>query len=240
MHDKAAPELAVDEGTQALFDEAVEVGRRAREYVPGGVLIDFPPWEHAASVAATRAALSAGADVIYEAGFLADDVFVAADILVREPDGFTLVEVKMGLGVKPEHLADAAIQTYVARRSGVDVRRLEIMHLSRDCVFPNLSNLFVREEVTDKVERLLPAIPDEIAAPAESGPRRRPTSSPPARMRGRSWRTTRASRRRASTRSSPPRRSWRTHCWASRRSCATLFPSCVRTSTTRRSVEAST
>lgn len=164
VHDKAALELAVDAGTQALFDQAIEVGRRAREYVPGGVLIDFQPWEHAASVAATRAALSAGVDVIYEAGFLADDVFVAADILVREPDGFTLIEVKMGLGVKPEHYADAAIQTYVARRSGIDVRRVEIMHLSRECVFPDLSNLFVREDVTDKVEQLLPAIPDEIAA----------------------------------------------------------------------------
>ncbi|CAN5648198.1 hypothetical protein BH23GEM1_BH23GEM1_06800 [soil metagenome] len=163
-HEKAAAELAVDSGTQAIFDQAREVGRRARAYVPGGVLIDFPPWEHSESVAATRAALAAGATVIYEAGFLADDVFVAADILLKEPDGFTLIEVKMGLGVKPEHYGDAAIQTYVARKSGLDVRRVEIMHLCRECVFPDLSNLFVRQDITEQVEKLLPAIPDEIAA----------------------------------------------------------------------------
>src|SRR5688500_3695110 len=115
-HEKTAPELAIDEGTQAIFDQAHEVGRVAREHVPGGVLIDCKPWEHAESVAATRAALSSGIPVIYEAGFLADDVFVAVDILVRDPGGwYTLIEVKMGLGVKSEHHADAAIQTHVAR-----------------------------------------------------------------------------------------------------------------------------
>lgn len=163
-HEKASPELVVDDGTQAIFAQAHEVGRVARDYVPGGVLIDCKPWEHAESVAATRAALSAGARVIYEAGFLADDVFVAADIIVKEPDGFTLIEVKMGLGVKPEHYADAAIQAYVARKSGIDVRRVEIMHLCRNCVFPDLSNLFVRQDVTAEIETLLPAIPEEIAA----------------------------------------------------------------------------
>ena len=164
VHDKAAAELTVDEGTQALFDQAHEVGRAARAHVPGGVLIDRKPWEHAESVAATRAALDGGARIVYEAGFLADGVFVAADMLLKDPAGFTLVEVKMGLSVKPEHYADAAIQTYVARRSGMDVRRVEIMHLCRDCVFPDLSNLFVREDVTEHVEKLLPSIPDEIAA----------------------------------------------------------------------------
>lgn len=163
-HEKASPELAVDDATQAIFDQAHEVGRAARKHVPGGALIDFKPWEHAESVAATRAALSAGATVIYEAGFLADGVFVAVDILSKEPDGYTLIEVKMGLSVKPEHYADAAIQAYVARKSGIDVRRVEIMHLSRDCVFPDLSNLFVRQDVTESVEKLLPAIPDEIVA----------------------------------------------------------------------------
>lgn len=164
IHDKTAAETVVDDGTRALFDQAIYVGRVARDHVPGGVLINFQPWEHAESVAATRAALSGGAGVVYEAGFLADDVFVAADILVREPVGFTLIEVKMGLGVKPEHYADAAIQTYVARRSGLDVRRVEIMHLCRECVFPDLSNLFVRQDVTEQVEKLLPDIPAEIAA----------------------------------------------------------------------------
>lgn len=163
-HEKSAPELAIDSATQALFDRANEIGRMAREYIPGGKLINFPPWEYAESVAATRAALASGVPVIYEATFLADNVFVAADILVNGSDGFTLIEVKMGFSVKPEHYADAAIQVYVARRSGLDVRRVEIMHLCREGVFPNLANLFTRVDVTAKVEELLGPIPQEIAA----------------------------------------------------------------------------
>jgi hypothetical protein len=38
------------------------------------------------------------------------------------------------------------------------------MHLCRDCVFPDLANLFVRQDVTEQVETLLLDIPAQIAA----------------------------------------------------------------------------
>src|SRR5206468_1217666 len=44
------------------------------------------------------------------------------------------------------------------------VRRAEVMHLNRDCVYPDLGNLFTRVDVTPLVESRLWQVPDEIAA----------------------------------------------------------------------------
>src|SRR6185369_5776968 len=91
-----------------------------------------------------------------------DGVFVAVDVLERRRRGFRLVEVKSTLDVKEPHLPDVAIQLHVLRRAGLDMRRAEVMHLNRECSFPDLSNLFVRDDVTGDAEALLPAIPRQV------------------------------------------------------------------------------
>lgn len=159
-----APELAVDASTQFVFDQGNEVGELARTWFPGGRLIDFPHHEIEEKVAATSDALRRGVPAIYEASFIADDVFVAVDVLERTDAGFTLVEVKSSSNKKPEHVPDATIQTHVLRASGIDVRRVEVMHLNKACRYPDLSNLFARTDVTAEVEELLPDFPAEINA----------------------------------------------------------------------------
>ena len=109
----------------------------------------------------TRAAIEAGANVIYEASFFEDGVFVAVDVLHRNGSGWTLTEVKSTTRVKNEHLLDAAVQTHVLRRAGFPVERVELMHLDRNCTHPDLSNLFFRADVTEEVDDLLPTIPSE-------------------------------------------------------------------------------
>jgi len=52
----------------------------------------------------------------------------------------------------------------VLRRAGLSVERADLMHLNPDCRYPDLSNLFVREDVAAPVEGVLLGIPDEIAA----------------------------------------------------------------------------
>lgn len=161
VHEKDAPELQVDAGLQAVFDHGSYVGEVAREHIPGGVLIDLPHYEVRERVAATKRALEGGAKVIYEASFLADDVFVAVDILHRKRRRWTVTEVKSTTKVKPEHIPDVAVQTHVVRRAGLEVARSELMHLSRECRHPNLTDLFAREDVTERVEQKLPQIPRE-------------------------------------------------------------------------------
>lgn len=159
VHEPNAPELTPDAQTQAIFDQGTNVGELARTYVPGGTLIDFPYFQTQKKIEATTAALAAGAPVIYEASFSADRVFVAVDILERLRDGFGLIEVKSSTGAKDEHYPDAAIQVHVLGSAGLDVGRVEIMHLNRACTFPDLSDLFVRTDVTREVADLLPEIP---------------------------------------------------------------------------------
>jgi predicted RecB family nuclease len=159
VHEPDAPELVAAAVERFRLDQGTKVGERAREYVPGGCLIDIPHDRIEERVAATSAALAAGARVVYEASFLADRVFAAVDILERRGDGFGLIEVKSSTTVKPEHLPDVAIQMHVLRRAGLEVTRAEVMHLNRACTYPDLSDLYVREDVTSGVVALLPAVP---------------------------------------------------------------------------------
>lgn len=87
VHEPASPELVPDAALQTVFDNGTRVGEVARGYVPGGVLIDRPYTDYDGKLGATQEALASGAPAIYEASFVADHVFVAVDILVREPRG---------------------------------------------------------------------------------------------------------------------------------------------------------
>src|SRR5712692_4367003 len=163
VHESNAPELAPDKGQQNRFAQGQEVGERARQYVPGGALIDLPFYQYDNKVAATRAALERQLPALYEAWFLADNTYVGVDILERTARGYGVIEVKASNSRKAEHLPDAAVQVHVLRRSGLQVERAEVMHLNSECRYPDLSNLFVREDVTPLVEGALIGVPDELA-----------------------------------------------------------------------------
>lgn len=164
VHEREAEEFASDRAQEAVFEQGARVGEAARANVPGGVLIDLPHDDYSARVAATREAIEAGARVIYEAAFSVDGVFVAVDILQKTRRGWRVVEVKSTVSVKEQHLPDLAVQVHVVRGSGLDVVAAELMFLNRECRYPDLSNLFVREDRTAEVEALLPWIRRQIRA----------------------------------------------------------------------------
>lgn len=152
VHEPSAPELQPDAATQAVMDRGTRVGELARSYVPGGVLIDFPHNAYSERFARTNEALQNGAPAIYEASFRADGVFTAVDILKREERGFLLIEVKSTTSFKEHHIPDVAVQAHVLRQNGVDVVSAEVMHLNRECAYPDVSNLFVRSDVSEAVQ----------------------------------------------------------------------------------------
>ena len=157
-----APELAVDPVTQQVFDNGTLVGQVARERFAGGVLLDYAPWQYRERCDATRAAMAADRSALFEASFSANGVFVAVDILERDGDSHRLIEVKSTTKQKSEHIPDVAIQLHVLRAAGVGVSKVEVMHLNRDCHFPDLSNLFTRVDVTDQATALQDGIPDQV------------------------------------------------------------------------------
>jgi hypothetical protein len=159
VHERDAPELVPDDSLRAIFDQGIRVGELARERFPGGVLIASD--EH--RVDATRCAIDSGATTLFEASFIGGDVFAAVDVLLREADGWRLIEVKSTTSVKDEHVADAAVQAFVLEQAGLRVHVVEIMHLNRACAHPDLSNLFMRVDVTSRVLEQLPRVPTRVS-----------------------------------------------------------------------------
>src|SRR5262245_29380947 len=161
VHQPNAPELVPDETLAAIFEQGIRIGETARRYVPGGTLVDLPHRALEDRVALTRQLIDSGVPAIYEATFFKDGVRVDVDILERHEGAVGIVEVKSSSRVKEPYLADAAIQTHVVSRSGHPVDRVEIMVLNRACRHPDLSNLFVRHDVTSQVTDLLDSMPVE-------------------------------------------------------------------------------
>jgi len=153
-----------DPVARSIMDEGARVGEAARAHFPGGVLIDLPHDQVQERVEATVRALARREPAIFGATFAEDGVMVAVDILAREDETHTLIEVKSSSSIKTHHLWDAAIQAYALRRAGVDVDTVEIMHLNDACRFPELDGLFLREAISGRVRSLYPQISKLILA----------------------------------------------------------------------------
>ena len=95
--------------------------------------------------------------------FSADGVYSAVDILKREERGFRLIEVKSTTSVKEHHIPDVAVQAHVLRQNGLEVIGAEVMHLNRECAYPDLSNLFVRSDVSKAVHAAEKNVPTWVA-----------------------------------------------------------------------------
>lgn len=154
----------IDVATQARFDQGHEVGARAREYFDSqGAVIQAKPWEYGPSLAATaRAMASDEVQTIYEAAFSDGLLYSRADILFRRDGSWHLIEVKEGTSVKDEHLMDVAIQLVTMKRAGVVPASTSIMYLNKKARYPDLSELFVVQDVGAEVGELLPEIEEKI------------------------------------------------------------------------------
>lgn len=179
------PELEpeVSDSQQALFDQGHEVGKRAQQSFPGGVLVDAPYYDSAAATAQTREAIARGENTLYEATFSTDGVTARIDILHRSSSTapWDLIEVKSSTSVKPEHLDDVAIQLHVAEQAGLLIGRAFVMHINNQATAPDLSNLFHRTDVTSdarsrqemiqkKILELTQVVSQANAPPVSIGP----------------------------------------------------------------------
>jgi len=152
---------------QAVLDTGTHVGLLARERFPGGIdcdpdrLVNIP-----AMLQATQEALNAGATVLYEAAFLDKEVLVLLDILVREDDGWSAVEVKSSTSAKDHFVADAALQHLVITASGLPLQRVQLMHINNQYVRQgplDVQKLFHLEDVTVKALALQEGLAQDIA-----------------------------------------------------------------------------
>lgn len=147
---------------QAVFDRGHRVGFLAQQLFPGGTDAAWDsPMYFQKSVDLTRKLIEGGAEVIYEAAFLWNDVLVAVDVLVKEDNQWHIFEVKSSLSISETYLRDAALQFYIISKSGLPLSGISIIHLNRDYTrteYLNLNELFITENITSLAEERIPDV----------------------------------------------------------------------------------
>jgi hypothetical protein len=157
-------EAPITPDTQALFDQGNMIGAKAREYYPGGILVNNAPWDFSGALAKTRELLAVNTPVIYEAAFEYMGCYARADIIKYSPDTkrWRIYEVKSSTKVKPEHYDDIGVQAWIIAKSGLPIEQINIVHLNSECCYPDLSNLFKEVDATAEIRKIYPDIQPKI------------------------------------------------------------------------------
>lgn len=157
-------EAPIAPDTQSRFDEGHLVGEKAREHFGGGVLVDNKPWDFVGSLKRTRELLKAQTPIIYEAAFEHNGCYARADVIRYLPDlqRWQVYEVKSSTSIKDEHLQDVALQAWIMAKGGLPIAEIHLVHLNSQCKFPDLSNLFVINDVTDECRHIYPGITGRV------------------------------------------------------------------------------
>lgn len=163
------------EGAASTLDEKTfkagkEVQEAARKKFPGGLLIESQNADIA--LQKTQEAINAGKLAIFEAAFLYDSVLVRVDILSRDTteSAWDFYEVKATTyhdcdkEQKTEYRNDIAIQVWVLQQLGITLRRISLMHLNRECRYPDLKDLFSLEDYSKEIINVLVEIESDITA----------------------------------------------------------------------------
>lgn len=115
----------------------------------------------------TRQGIDSGAEVLFEATFIAEGRIARLDVLERLDGGWGIDEVKSST-VKPApdlaksgKLHDLAFQWATVRDAGIDVRRASLVLIeSRRAWSGRAEELFARVDLTSECEELAPSIRD--------------------------------------------------------------------------------
>ena len=128
---------------------AIETGNRVGSFARkqfSGILVEAESADRV--VEESNLAIESRA-TIFEAGLIADGVYVRVDIMEPGTRGWIITEVKSATRRKSNHLADVSIQRYVAELAGVDIEEIRLMYLNPEAAWP-VDQLFITEDVTDE------------------------------------------------------------------------------------------
>lgn len=182
------PECAmVSAASEAIFRTGHQVGEVARKVydpVGNGRLVDLQS-EGVQSALRTTAALLMERRPIFEAGFSANGGLAFSDVLLPDEsatDAWRMVEVKASTSVKDYQRNDVAIQSYIARSSGLNLKSVSIAHIDSGWIYPGAGDYqgLLREEdltaeATARQEEVRTWVVEAQAVAArESAPERTP------------------------------------------------------------------
>jgi hypothetical protein len=149
--------------TKARFEAGNAVGEVARAiYDPKGIgrMVDIRESGIRGGIEQTKTLLNEHLPV-FEAGFTAEGALAFADVLLpveaEHIPAWRMVEVKSSTSVKDYHVQDLAIQTLVARSSGLNLTSVALAHIDSSWVYPgseNYEGLLKEEDLTEQASAL--------------------------------------------------------------------------------------
>jgi len=138
-------------GERFFMEQGLDIGRRARELYPEGLLIE-DRWMKPASEKTESAMNDPDVPVIFEGAFITDGFVTRADILKREGTGWHLVEVKSGVNDREAFIDDMAYTAMVIDSCGINITTVSLLLVSRDFrLGMKNESLFTEIDHTDEV-----------------------------------------------------------------------------------------
>ena len=138
-------------GEKFRIEQGMEVGKRAREVYPEGILVDEKDMPSA--IERTKSLMNdPNVFVIFEGAFLVDSLAAKGDILVRKDDGWHIIEVKSSVNDKKEFIDDMAYTALVFNLSNYKISKISLKLISRDFRLGMANDkLFVEIDHTEEV-----------------------------------------------------------------------------------------
>lgn len=121
-------------------------------------------------------------DIIFEAAFEYENTQVRTDVLLKNKDGWELLEAKSSTKLKPEHIPDISIQSHIVRKSlkqiGEKLTKIKLIHINTNFIYKKkndyedlinddneLTSNVVEEDISGFVKELLPITSKEAECP---------------------------------------------------------------------------
>jgi predicted RecB family nuclease len=140
-------------GERFRIEQGMEVGRRAREIYPNGILVD--DIDLTSAIEKTKSLMNdPNVSIIFEGAFLVNNLATRIDLLKRESNGWHIIEVKSSVNDKAEFIDDMAYTALIFKLSNYSISNISLMLISKDFrLGMDNDQLFVEIDHTKEVLR---------------------------------------------------------------------------------------
>jgi hypothetical protein len=136
------------------FEQGTLVGELATKLFPEGIQVEFKDFKE--NLNQTKELLKEKKP-LFEPGFLQDQCFSRADILVPVDDQWDIIEVKSGTKVKEINIQDVAFQKYCYEACNLKIRKCFLLHINNEYIRKGeieIDKLFKKQDITEEVENI--------------------------------------------------------------------------------------
>lgn len=156
----------LSEMQKSVFKRGTDIGVLAQSLFPEGIDASPANIRHTSkAVEQTELYIKNGASILYEAGFIFNEVMVYCDIISLHNGRWRIFEVKSSTSISETYLWDAAVQYYVLTGAGYDIEDVSILFINNEYIRDgelDLDKFFTTESVLTDIQSLLPIVDQKI------------------------------------------------------------------------------